>query len=52
MNQAYHENTPSNMDGVFSWLSIRDDYRTLIGLDSLGVVERDDDDEDVESSDV
>ena len=34
------------------WLSIRDDYRTLIGLDSLGVVERDDDDEDVENNDV
>ena len=37
---------------VVIWLGMRDDYRTLIGLDSLGVVERDDDDEDVESSDV
>jgi hypothetical protein len=31
---------------------MRDDYRTLIGLDSLGVGERDDDDEDVDNSDV
>ena len=34
------------------WLSIRDDYRTLIGLDILGVVERYDDNEGVENSDV
>ena len=33
------------------WLSIRDDYRTLIGIDSLGVVERYDDNEGVENSD-
>ncbi len=37
---------------MITWLGIRDDYRTLIGLDSLGVVERDDDDEDVENNDV
>ena len=37
---------------MITWLSISDDYRTLIGLDSLGVVERDDDDEDVENNDV
>jgi hypothetical protein len=39
-------------DGYFLWLSIRDDYRTLIGLDILGVVERYDDNEGVENSDV
>jgi hypothetical protein len=38
--------------GLSLWLSIRDDYRTLVGLDTLGVVEREDDDEDVENSDV
>ena len=37
---------------IFSWLGIRDDYRTLIGLDNLGVVEIEDDNEDVENSDV
>lgn len=37
---------------IFYWLSIRDDYRTLIGLDILGVVERYDDNEGVENSDV
>ena len=37
---------------IFTWLGIRDDYRTLIGLDSLGVVERDNDDVDVEKGDV
>ena len=31
---------------------MRDDYTTLIGIDSLGVVERDDDGQDVENCDV
>ncbi|MGB4957314.1 MAG: hypothetical protein WBO49_02615 [Candidatus Saccharimonas sp.] len=34
------------------WLGIRDDYRTLVGLDNLGVVEVEDDTECAENSDV
>ena len=34
------------------WLGIRDDYRTLVGLDNLGIVEVEDDTESVENSDV
>ena len=37
---------------LLAWLGIRDDYRTLIGLDNLGIVEIEDGDEDVENSDV
>lgn len=33
------------------WLGIRDDYRTLIGLDSLDVVEGENDDEKLENGD-
>ncbi len=33
------------------WLGIRDDYRTLIGLDSLGVIEGANDDEKLENGD-
>lgn len=35
-----------------SWLSIKNDYRTLIGVDSLDIIEKEDDDEDEENSDV
>ena len=33
------------------WLGIKNDYRTLIGVDSLDIVEKEDDDEE-ENSDV
>jgi hypothetical protein len=38
--------------GFLVWLGIRDDYRTLVGLDNLGVVEVEDDTECAENSDV
>jgi len=37
--------------GLFPWLGIKNDYRTLIGVDSLDIVEKEDDDEE-ENSDV
>jgi len=33
------------------WLGIKNDYRTLIGVDSLDLVEKEDDDGDEEKSD-
>lgn len=36
----------------FSWLGIKNDYRTLIGVDSLDIIEKEDDDKDEESSGV
>ena len=37
---------------IFSWLGIKNDYRTLIGVDSLEIIEKAEDDEDEENSDV
>ena len=36
----------------FTWLGIRDDYRTLIGVDSLDIIEKEEDDDSEENSDV
>ena len=37
---------------VFSWLGIKNDYRTLIGVDSLDIIEKEEDDDSEENSDV
>ena len=43
---------PDTMDlELFSWLGIKNDYRTLIGVDNLEIIEKADD-EDEENSDV
>ena len=34
------------------WLGIKNDYRTLIGVDSLDIVEKEEDDDSEENSDV
>lgn len=34
-----------------TWLGIKNDYRTLIGLDALDIIEKEDDEEDEENSD-
>lgn len=36
----------------FSWLGIKNDYRTLIGVDSLDIIEKEEDDDSEENSDV
>ena len=38
-------------DLLFSWLGIRDDYRTFIEVENLDIVEKPDDDEDAEGDD-
>ena len=37
---------------LFPWLGIKNDYRTLIGVDSLDIVEKEEDDDSEENSDV
>ncbi len=37
---------------ILPWLGIKNDYRTLIGVDDLNIIEVEDDDEDEENSDV
>ncbi len=37
---------------ILPWLGIKNDYRTLIGVDSLNIIEVEDDEEDGENSDV
>ena len=37
---------------VFLWLGIKNDYRTLIGVDSLDIIEKEEDDDSEENSDV
>jgi len=34
------------------WLGIKNDYRTLIGVDSLDIIEKEEDDDSEENSDV
>ena len=36
----------------FIWLGIKNDYRTLIGVDSLDIIEKEEDDDSEENSDV
>lgn len=36
----------------FTWLGIKNDYRTLIGVDSLDIIEKEEDDDSEENSDV
>lgn len=37
---------------LFVWLGIKNDYRTLIGVDSLDIIEKEEDDDSEENSDV
>ncbi len=37
---------------LLSWLGIKNDYRTLIGVDSLDIIEKEEDDDSEENSDV
>lgn len=36
----------------FNWLGIKNDYRTLIGVDSLDIIEKEEDDDSEENGDV
>lgn len=37
---------------LFTWLGIKNDYRTLIGVDSLDIIEKEEDDDSEENGDV
>lgn len=47
---GYHVKSPP-VGGLFAWLGIKNDYRTLVGLDEMDIVVKDDY-EDEETDDV
>lgn len=49
ISSAYEN--PVQPHGIFIWLGIKNDYRTLIGLDEIDIVVQEDD-EDWETDDV